>query len=165
MGPGDNQERFDLISPMATLIQSTRPVFRWLKVAGATNYSIAVLDLNLNVIEKSETGSKTSWTPARPLKRNVIYTWQVTAQKDGREIVAPAAPAHEARFKIISSEAAAAVARAAKEIGSSHLKLGIIYAQSGLLDEAEAEFRLAIAANDDSTLARQFLESSKRMRR
>ena len=107
----------------------------------------------------AEPAAELSWTPRHPLKGNVVYTWQVTAVKDGREIAAPAAPAREARFKTLSSERAAALTRVPGEIAGSHLKLGIVYAHEGLLDDAEREFRSAIAADQDAALARKLLIS------
>jgi hypothetical protein len=120
---------------------------------------------NLTLIEKSSPTAKLSWTPLHQLKRNVLYIWQVTAVKDGREITAPSAPDREARFKVLSSERAAALTEASARIAGSHLKLGIVYANSGLLDEAEREFRAAIAANQDAALARKLLQDTRQMRR
>lgn len=87
---------------------------------------MAIFDLNLDLIEKSRPAAKPVWTPNQPLKRNVVYIWQVTAVKDGREIAAPASPAREARFKILSSDRAAAFARVSSQFADSHLKLGMI---------------------------------------
>jgi len=165
LGSVEKQDRFALLSPVATLIRSNRPTFRWQKLPGATSYSVAILDLDLNLIEKSSPASRLSWTTLHGLKRNVVYIWQVTALKDGREITAPAAPAREARFKVLSSERAAILSRVSTEMAGSHLKLGIIYAHDGLLDDAEREFRAAIAANQDAALARKLLQSARQMRK
>ena len=51
------------------------------------------------------------------------------------------------------------------ELAGSHLKLGVVYAHDGLLDDAEQEFRAAITAGEDVTLARKLLQSVKQMRR
>jgi hypothetical protein len=165
LGSSENADSFALISPVATVIRSSRPMMRWQSLPGATSYSVAILDQDLNLIEKSSSAPGLSWAPLHPLKRNVVYIWQVTAVKDGREITAPAAPTREARFKILSSEKAAALTRASTELAGSHLKLGIVYAHEALLDDAEREFRAAIVANQDAALARKLLQSSRQMRR
>ena len=165
LGSGEEQDRFALVSPLGTVIRSTRPTFRWQSLPGASSYSVAILDAQLNLIEQSSPARKANWTPLHPLKRNTVYIWQVTALKDGREVTAPAAPAREARFKILSAEKTATLAPVTTELAGSHLKLGIVYAHEGLLDDAEQEFRAAIAAGEDSALARKLLQSVRQMRR
>ena len=165
LGSGEEQDRFALVSPLGTVIRSARPTFRWQSLPGASSYSVAILDSQLNLIEQSSPAGKTNWTPLHPLKRNLVYIWQVTALKDGREVTAPAAPGREARFKILSAEKTATLAPVTTELAGSHLKLGIVYAHEGLLDDAEQEFRAAIAAGEDPALARKLLQSVRQMRR
>jgi len=165
LGSPSDQDRFDLVSPLGTVIRSTRPTFRWKTLSGATSYSVAILDSQLNLVEQSNPTKETNWTPLHHLKRNVVYLWQVTALKNGREIQAPAAPAKEARFKVLSGEKTTALARVATELAGSHLKLGIIYVQEGLLDDAEQEFRAAMVGGDESARARKLLQSVRQMRR
>jgi hypothetical protein len=165
LGSAEPAQRFALLSPVGTVVRNSRPTFRWHQLAGATSYGVAILDQDLNLVEKNSPSPQLSWAPTHPLKRDVVYTWQVTAVFEGREITAPAAPAREARFKIISAEKAAALSRTPPEISTSHLKLGIVYAHSGLLDDAEREWRAAIAAGQDAVLARKLLLSTKQIRR
>jgi hypothetical protein len=165
LGASEEQDRFALVSPLGTVIRSTRPTFRWQTLPGVNSYSVAILDSQLDVVEQSSPTGKASWTPLHPLKRNVVYIWQVTALKDGREVTAPAAPAREARFKILSAEKTATLTPVTTELAGSHLKLGIVYAHEGLLDDAEQEFRAAIAVGEDSALARKLLQSVRQMRR
>jgi len=165
LGSSEEQDRFALVSPVGTVIRSARPTFRWQSLPGASSYSVAILDSQLNVVEQGSPTGKANWTPLQPLKRNVVYIWQVTALKDGREVIAPAAPAREARFKILSAGKAATLAPVTTELAGSHLKLGIVYANEGLLDDAEQELRAAIAAGEDPALARKLLQSVKQMRR
>lgn len=165
LGSSEEQDRFALVSPVGTVIKSARPTFRWQSLRGASSYSVAILDSQLNLVEQSSPTAKANWTPRQPLKRNVVYIWQVAALKDGREVIAPAAPAGEARFKILSAEKTATLAPVITELASSHLKLGIVYAHEALLDDAEQEFRAAIAAGEDPALARKLLQSVRQMRR
>jgi len=57
------------------------------------------------------------------------------------------------------------LARAKRAYGSSHLALGLLYADAGLLPEAEAEFKLLRRANPDSEIARTLLHQIQSMRR
>jgi len=126
---------------------------------------IFIYTTNDNPPTQSSPANRMNWTPLHPLKRNVVYIWQVTALKDGREVTSPAAPAKEARFRILSAEKTATLAPVITELAGSHLKLGVVYAHEGLLDDAEQEFRAAITAGEDVTLARKLLQSVKQMRR
>ena len=165
LGASEEQDRFALLSPLGTVIRSTRPTFRWQSLPGASSYSVAILDLQLNLVEQGSPTGEANWTPLHPLKRNVVYIWQVTALKDGRDVIAPTAPAREARFKILSAEKTATLAPVTTELAGTHLKLGIVYAHEGLLDDAEQEFRAAIAAGEEPALARKLLQSVRQMRR
>ena len=124
---------------------------------------IFIYTTNDNPPTQSSPTSRMNWTPLHPLKRNVVYIWQVTALKEGREVTSPAAPAKEARFRILSAEKTA-LAPVITELAGSHLKLGVVYAHEGLLDDAEQEFRAAITTGEDVALARKLLQNVKEMR-
>ena len=49
--------------------------------------------------------------------------------------------------------------------GKSHSTLGILYAQSGLLEDAEREFQTLLRANPQSTLVRKLLRNVREKRR
>jgi Tfp pilus assembly protein PilF len=54
----------------------------------------------------------------------------------------------------------------AKNAGAdSHLTLGVLYAQAGLLDDAEHELRALLRANPQSALAQKLLRSVRAKRR
>jgi hypothetical protein len=57
------------------------------------------------------------------------------------------------------------LARAKRLFGTSHLTLGLLYADAGLLSEAEREFRLLRAANPNSELARNLLRQIQALRK
>jgi len=99
------------------------------------------------------------WTPPKELKRQRISIWQVTAVKDGKEVTSPAPPAPQAKFKILGRGAVEEIKRAKTRYAMSHLVLGGIYTQAGLLGEAEREFRLRVSANADSSIAHRLLQS------
>jgi hypothetical protein len=161
MGKGEDST-FALLGPAGTLIMNDRPTFRWQALAGAISYKVSVLDTSFNVVIESAPVAQTEWQASRALERNKIYLWQVTAIRDGREVIAPISPQPEARFKIISQAKARELRQPANE---SHLRAGIIYAHNGLLDDAERELQTAIEKGEQSALAGKLLESVKAMRR
>ena len=165
MGPATKEDRFSVISPVGTVVRLARPTFRWQELKGATQYRVSVFDLNLNLVAQSNWITETAWRPRDAFSRNVVYLWQVTAQKDGREIAAPSTPAPEARFRVLSAARATALNDLPQQVISSPLSLGIIYANEGLLEEAERELRAAIDDNENPELARRLLGSINRIRR
>jgi hypothetical protein len=58
---------------------------------------------------------------------------------------------------VLNQTRAGELAHAKNTSGNSHLTLGILYAQSGLLDDAEREFQALLRANPQSTLVRKLL--------
>lgn len=156
---------FALLQPVGTATLSARPTFQWQPLAGATSYQVHVLDTDFNVVAESGPVTATSWSPPVALKRGVIYLWQVSAAKDGAVISAPATPAPEARFKILTASKAREVQRAVMRRDGSHLARGIIYAHTGLLDDAERELRKALNRNQEAATARKLLQDVSTVRR
>jgi hypothetical protein len=138
-GGGNRDESFNVISPYATVITDEQPIFRWTSLSATVSYTVSVYDDSLNLIEKSEPLTATQWPAPRRLKRGVIYTWVVTALKDGKEFLAPELPAR-AEFKVIESAELIKLTRRVNQIRSAAAR-GVIYAKAGLLDKAEQEFR------------------------
>lgn len=68
-------------------------------------------------------------------------------------------------FQNTLGEKVATLVPVSTDLAGAHLKLGIVYAHEGLLDDAEPEFRAAIAAGEDPGLARKLIQSVRKMRR
>lgn len=94
-----------------------------------------------------------------PLPRGRPYSWEVTATKDGTEIIAPIAPASSAEFKILEAEKVSALTKLKQQKPVSRLALGLMYARLGLVTEAEGEFRQLVKENPDSAMARKLLRT------
>ncbi|MBA3322457.1 MAG: hypothetical protein H0T45_13570 [Pyrinomonadaceae bacterium] len=166
MGSSGGGVAFPLVSPVGVVVRSERPTLRWRPLSGgATGYTVTLLDANLNAVATSPLLDTTEWTVPRALARGASYTWQVTAVKDGREIISPAAPAPEARFKILEPTQAAQLRRLEAAHPTSHLARGVSYAQAGLLDDAAREFRALLAANPQSDIVRKLLRDVEARRR
>jgi hypothetical protein len=149
---------------VGTVVETSRPTFRWRPLKGATTYALNVYDSSLKNVATVDRLSAAQWTAARPLKRNEIYTWQVTAVKDGQEISSTVPPAPEAKFKVLGQPRAEEVSVAKKSYPNSHLILGAVYKKAGMLDDAEREFKALLSANPNSPAAQKLLQNVKSLR-
>jgi hypothetical protein len=132
-------QSFTIVRPFATMVSNDRPTFSWTTLNGATSYRVSVFDANLRLIETSKPLDETQWMMPDHLEPGIVYTWTVTALKEGQEIVAPAPPAR-AEFKILGKPE---LHKLNHVVGRtrSHAARGVLYAEAGLLDDAEKEFR------------------------
>jgi len=81
-----------------------------------------------------------------------------------QEFTSPRPPAPQAKFRILDQAKAHELAPARRAYASSHLTLGLLSAQAGLLDEAEQELRALQKANPNSAIARRLLAGVQAMR-
>ncbi|MGH8164664.1 MAG: hypothetical protein ACREP1_10055, partial [Rhodanobacteraceae bacterium] len=68
-----------------------------------------------------------------------------------------APPAPEARFAILPNDKRAALEKLRAKFGSSHLLMGVAYAEAGLVAEARAEFEALAEENPQSALPKKLL--------
>jgi anti-sigma factor RsiW len=154
-------DQFALLSPVGKVAQTTRPSFRWQPLAGASNYYVTIYDANQQKIAASPALTTPEWTPEQELARGQLYYWQVRAVREGQEYFAPAPSSPDAKFRILGQAQAVELERV-KNSQPSHLALGVLYAQAGLLEEARQEFEALAAANPRSQVAQKLLQSVKR---
>ena len=165
MGSSDPAREFSVIEPGGNVLMSDRPTFRWSKMEGATGYVVEVYDDQFKLVSSSPEVTNLQWTTTQALPRGHVYSWQVKAIKDGQETTSPRPPAPQAKFRVLDQARANELTRAKRAYGSSHLMLGLLYAEAGLLKEAEAELRLLRRANPDSEIARKLVSQIQAIRR
>lgn len=165
MGPDDQPREFSVIEPGGNVLSSDRPAFRWTWMEGATGYVVEIYDDQFKLVSSSPQITSLTWTTTQALPRGQVYSWQVKAIKDGQETTSPRPPAPQAKFRVLDQTKANELARAKRAHGSSHLALGMLYAEAGLLKEAEAEFRLLRRSNPDSEIAQKLLRQVQALRR
>lgn len=158
---------FTLLSPVGRIIASDRPTFRWRPLSGAIGYQVTITDpeAGYKEVATSPELQGTKWTVDRRFERGRIYNWQVIARTNSGEVKAPALDAPEAKFKVLEQAKADEVARAKRAYAGRHLMLGLVYAQAGLLDEAEHEFEALVRANRQSPVAKDLLRDLRAGRR
>jgi anti-sigma factor RsiW len=149
---------FQPVSPVATVVVSDRPVFRWSALPDAEGYSVSLFDVDLRQVARSDNQADTSWTPPQPLPRDRVYVWQVTARRGSESIVAPAPPSPLARFRVMDESASTMLEGVSGNQPRSHLLLGILYAQAGARDEAEAHLQEVPTTDPYVEVARRTLE-------
>jgi anti-sigma factor RsiW len=157
--------QFSLLDPVGGVLLTDRPTFRWSALEGASAYVVEVYDEAFNLVASSPQLTAPRWAAPRTLPRGKVYSWQVKAVKDGRETTSPRPPAPQARFRVLDRPKADELARARRAYPSSHLTLGLLYAEAGMLKEAEQELRLLQKANPGSELARGLLRQVQALRR
>lgn len=157
---GASTPSFAVVAPMGTVVLTDRPWLKWQTVPGARLYTAAIFDSDFNKVAESPALTSTEWQPSEPLARGKTYTWQVTAKVKSETIRFPRPPAPEAVFRVVDGPTADALERTRKVRGDSHLLMGVLYANVGLLDDAEVELKLA-----DPIEAGKLLDSLSRIRR
>lgn len=166
LGGSTEGARFEVIEPLGEVVADVRPVFRWQPLAGATSYSVVIFDLNLNPVQSGPPLQATQWPADQPLRRGLIYLWQVTAKlSNGRTVSSPRPPSSEAKFRVLDQEKADELSRVQAAHGESHLALGILYAQAGILEQAEHELAQIPGSDPEYGLAQNLLKSIAEIRR
>lgn len=165
MGSEQQGSEFSVLDPVGHVLVSDRPIFHWSALEGATGYVVEVYDEAFNLVAASPQLTTRSWSASQTLARGKVYSWQVKAVKDGQEIKSPRPPAPQAKFRVLDRAKADELARARRAYPSSHLTLGLLYAEAGLLKESEQELRLLQKANPTSELARNLLRQVQALRR
>ena len=118
-----------------------------------------MFDAEFHEIDSSGRMRETRWTPVRPLPRGALYQWQVTAYRGDRQEKTPTPPAADAKFRVLDANMAARIEAVRAARPPSHLLAAQLCARAGLREEARKEAGLLAAANPDSAVARQWLDS------
>jgi len=165
LGESQPGRRFEVLAPLGEVVPDMRPIFRWQSLAGATGYTVAIFDANLYPVQSSPSLRATQWRANRPLKRGQIYKWQVTATlSDGNSVTSPSPPSPEAKFRVLDQKKVDELAQFQKTHPKSHVALGILYAQAGLLEQGQHELQQISQNDPDHDLAQNLLKSIHEIR-
>jgi anti-sigma factor RsiW len=165
MSSDNSNESFSVIEPVGNVLMTNQPTFRWSALKGAKGYVVEIYDSNFRLVSNSQQLTSQSWVSPQSLPRGEVYSWQVKAIKEGEEVTSPRPPSPQAKFRILDQGKANELAKARRAYASSHLTLGLLYAEAGLLKESEQELRILQKANPDSELARTLLRHIQALRR
>jgi anti-sigma factor RsiW len=162
MGSDNDKTNFSVREPLGNVLLNNQTTFRWSALEGASGYIVEIYDENFTPVTSSPQLTGLTWTTTLP--RGHVYSWQVKAIKDGQETTSPRPPAPQAKFRILDQARANELTKARRAYPSAHLTLGLLYAEAGLLREAEQEFRLLLKANPNSDIARNLLRQVQSLR-
>lgn len=166
MGSANPAAAFGPLSPLS-VVDGDHPTLSWTATADShalTEYRAEIFDEHYEPVARSAWQRTTTWTPDRPLTRGQKYLWQVTARSGDREIVAPAPPQPEATFMVTTAEQNMEFASLRRRAGDSHVALAVLFANAGVLDEAERELTLASRQNPQSSIVQRLQASLRKLR-
>ncbi|HJQ37111.1 MAG TPA: hypothetical protein VKB93_08230 [Thermoanaerobaculia bacterium] len=146
-----------VIEPFRSAVLNPR--FTWTPVPGARSYRVAVFDADYDEVASSESITRTSWTPSKPLPSGVDLSWHVVAETNAGEISSSGSNRTEAVFRVLTPKEASEVQGLHPD---SHLLRGLLYSRHGLLHDAEREYRALAKQNPDSPVARALVQSVSR---
>ncbi len=164
MGGATTEPTFRPVRPMATAVETDRPMFEWTRLPGASAYVVSIVDQDFEKIAESGPLALARWQPASPLARGRIYRWQVRASRGTDEIMAPTPPQPDAMFQVLSQKDADRVAALQSRLDGSHLASGVLLAQAGLLADAEHELEQLVAENPGVAAPRVLLRHLREQR-
>ena len=113
-------------------------------MAGATRYSVRVLDERFREVARSGALRDTKWTPPRDLPRGRVLAWQVTAFTPEAAVTSPARPQPEARFIVLDAATVGGLAKTRARLSTEPIALGLALAKAGLFADADLVFQTAL---------------------
>jgi hypothetical protein len=161
-GPDAERAPFTLLTPRQTVIVETMPTFKWEPLKDALGYKVYLASKATwnGVSSPLLSPSVLEWSPHTPLRRGETYSWVVSAITAQGEFTVPAASEPERKFKVLGEGNFRALMKLKRQT-SSPLVLGLFYARSGLIFEAEREFQRMAEKNTDSPLAKSLLDQMR----
>lgn len=152
-GSSQGRPEISLLRPVATFVWEERPTLAAKPLDGATGYQVTIVNPDApGTSIKTIPLSISKWKVANALQRGQVYEWWVTARKKDRDVSSPVA-----RFRMLDKAQADAVTRAQRVYTGLPLTLGIVYAQAGLVDDAERAFQSVLKTNPKHPVATQLL--------
>ena len=129
------------------------------KASGAIagSYVVTVFDEAAHVVQRGDAVQKTTWTPSRALPRETTLVWQVEAHRGQDTVTAPLSPARPAKFRVLDAASAERLAGVEASYPRSHVMLGILFAEAGVVDAAETHFEQVSAGDPHGAVARETL--------
>lgn len=160
MGPTGTSS-FRVVAPIGTVVKELRPILSWTPDPGSTGYVVTIRDDDTKEGITSPLLQGTEWTVPRDLAHSHTYEWQVaSSRRQGKEAVEPAPPSTPVKFRILDQK----TTKELQHLPPSHVVRGILYANAGLLDDAQQEFRTLQQQNPGSKITADLLQQLEQER-
>ena len=158
---------FSLLRPVGTYILGTQPTLAWSPVKDAAKYEVSMRPLKGTRSIFTTTVAETSYTLPLGLLdayRGQVLQWSVTAElSNGGEVTAPGIAAPEALFVISGATKAHEIEVLARH-QTNELARATVFANAGVLDEAEREIDSYLKKHPSDKTARAMLPTIKSWR-
>ena len=145
----------DVLRPVSEAVEETQPVLYWSAAFGEPPYTVSISDDKGLVIARAQGIENTSWMVLMPLRRGGEYTWLVTS---------PTAKVEQASFRVLDDGQATLWRAMLAAHKDSHLIIGLVAQQLGMLAIAEREYTELTKAFPDSTTAALLLNNITELR-
>lgn len=132
--------------PVSEVVEETQPILRW-KAFGDSTYDVS-LSYSRGLISRRGGLKDTRWSPPSVLDRDRIYTWEVES----------AGVKHRGSFRVLGENQRRELEKVRAEHGSSHLVMGAVSEELGLLTKAQQEFEAMAKDKTQSQQASKLLD-------
>lgn len=139
----------NVLRPVSEAVEETQPVLYWSAAFGVPPYTVSISDDRNLVIARVQGIQNTSWMVLAPLRRGGEYTWQVTV----------AGATEQASFRVLDDGQAMLWRAMLAAHRDSHLVIGLVAQQLGMLAIAEREYTALTKAYPDSNTAALLLNN------
>jgi hypothetical protein len=144
----------NVLRPVSEAVEETQPVLYWSAGFAEPPYSVSITDEPGQVIARAQGIQNTSWMVLTPLRRGGIYTWQVAAS----------GATEQASFRVLDDGQAMLWRAMQAAHKDSHLVIGLVAQQLGMLAIAEREYTALTKAYPDSNTAVLLLDNITELR-
>jgi len=144
----------NVLRPVSEAVEETQPVLYWSAAFGEPPYSVTITDERGQVIARAQGIQNTSWMVLTPLRPGGAYTWQVTVTGAGEQ----------ASFRVLDDGQANLWRAMQAAHRDSHLVIGLVAQELGMLAIAEREYTALTKAYPDSNTAALLLNNITELR-
>jgi len=139
----------NILRPVSEAVEETQPVLYWSAALGEPPYTVSISDEHSQVIARAQGIQNTSWMVLIPLHRGGEYTWQVTV----------AGQTEQASFRVLDDGQVMLWRATLAAHKDSHLVIGLVAQQLGMLAIAEREYTALTKVYPDSNTAALLLNN------
>jgi hypothetical protein len=144
----------NVLRPVSEAVEETQPVLYWSAAFAEPPYAISISDERNQVIARAQGIQNTTWMVLTPLRRGGEYTWQVSVTGSSEQ----------ASFRVLDDGQAMLWRAMLAAHRDSHLVIGLVAQQLGMLAIAEREYTELTKAYPDSNTAALLLGNITELR-
>ena len=144
----------NVLRPVSEAVEDTQPVLYWSAAFGEPPYTVSITDEHGVVIARAQGIQNTSWMVLTPLHPGGEYTWQVTV----------AGATETASFRVLDQGQATLWRAMQAAHKDSHLVIGLVAEQLGMLAIAEREYTALSKSFPESSTAALLLNNITELR-